>query len=137
MQNVCACVLVISSETNKILAVSRKDDPSKLGLPGGKFENSLDNYSFSSTAIRETLEETGYTVFIPNPSQCFSAEDQYGNIVYTYIAYIDVTKPRKEVKEQGRVVWASVPELIEGPFGEYNSKLFSLFDRDTRWLVDK
>lgn len=131
MQNVCACTLIINPETNKILAVSRKGDPSKLGLPGGKFESSLDNYSFTFTAIRETLEETGYTVFIPDPSKCFYARDQYHNIVYTYIAYIDVTVPRKEVKEEGHVAWASASELIEGPFGEYNSKLFSVFNINT------
>jgi 8-oxo-dGTP pyrophosphatase MutT (NUDIX family) len=42
-----------------ILAVSRRHDKSKFGLPGGKLEP---NESHWSAAIRETKEETGIKV---------------------------------------------------------------------------
>jgi 8-oxo-dGTP pyrophosphatase MutT (NUDIX family) len=59
-KNASACVVLIN-ENGLVLGVSRKDDHSKMGLPGGKMdpEDLLDPMT---TAIRECTEETGLDV---------------------------------------------------------------------------
>ena len=54
------CVILVN-EDGKILSVSRKDDHSKLGLPGGKVDES-DGTDYKGAAIREVKEETGLNI---------------------------------------------------------------------------
>ena len=65
------CVLITDKDKN-ILSVSRKDNHNDWGLPGGKLE---DNESFLDAAIRETLEETGYSISIIDPLNYFESID--------------------------------------------------------------
>lgn len=51
-----AVVALVFSPEGKVLAVSRKDDPNDLGLPGGKAE---DGETPFEAVVREVEEETG------------------------------------------------------------------------------
>src|SRR4051812_16818528 len=54
-----ACVMLILNKEGLILAISRRNNPSKFGLPGGKCE---ENEQLFKAAVRETLEETSVRV---------------------------------------------------------------------------
>lgn len=119
-----ACVLV--QEGSLFLMVSRKDSPKDFGLPGGKAEP---NETPCQTAIRETLEETGYTVIL-DTNKVFKQVDANGYEVTTFVAKIDTSVPPKGIKasETGEVRLKKREALLEGSFGEYNKQLLEWFD---------
>lgn len=113
-----ACVLIRRPD-GKILAVSRKDDHTAFGLVGGKVE---EGETCSQAAARELLEETG--IKAKNLEFIFARECP-GKVTYwtaTYSADMDNQKPHST--EEGVVSWVEPKVLIDGPFGEYNKKLF-------------
>jgi 8-oxo-dGTP pyrophosphatase MutT (NUDIX family) len=122
MEKKIAVVALIYQEeilNSKILAVSRKNNHSDFGLPGGKLEAS-DETMFHGL-IREVMEETG--VRIEKAEPIFTREDNE----YVAIVFL-VTKWTKEdvslnPSETGRVKWADFEDLKKGSFGNYNSKL--------------
>lgn len=118
--NSCACALITLDD--KVLAVSRKDDSTAFGLPGGKKES---NEILSQTAIRETLEETGYHIIIDpwNPFLDF----ENGVFCITYKAKIDSSRPQQPINEKGVVAYKNPQTLIDGPFGTYNKDMFDHF----------
>ena len=67
------CALVLNSE-GLILGVSRKDDHTAFGVPGGKVE---DNETVVEALHREMLEETGYHIIIGNELPFISDVDGY------------------------------------------------------------
>lgn len=118
-----ACVLILNDD-DEILSVSRKDDHDDWGLPGGKCEY---RERPSSAAIRETLEETGYTVEV-HACDCFVDTCADGTTVYTFLAVRDVSQLKEiESHETGLVQFRSREDLENGSFGEYNKKCFSYF----------
>lgn len=122
-----ACVLVLSNDS-KILAVSRKNDSTAFGIPGGKLD---EGESPIAAAIRETLEETGYTVNINTDNRllCYQS-DVDGILVDTFVATIDYNIPRQlcSEKETGVVSFVSREVLYKGPFSLYNKQLLSWYD---------
>lgn len=124
-----ACVLVFSEDGSKILAVSRKDDLTAFGIPGGKVDP---NESFLEAALRETLEETGFEVLVSEyaANNPFVIEDGNGYIVHTFLAIINENKKRQEIdeKETGRVAYVTRETLFNGPFSTYNRKLCNWYD---------
>lgn len=108
-----ACVVLINDE-GLVLGVSRKDDLTSIGLPGGKME-SIDNGKPELTAIRETLEETGLQ--ISNLRLVF-ATHKNGNMGYTFLADYkgDINHNEPHV-----VKWVPFQTLLMGRFGKYNS----------------
>ena len=118
--NSCACVLITLDE--KVLAVSRKNDPTAFGLPGGKKEP---NEVLSQTAIRETLEETGYHITIDPWNPFFDLEN--GVFCITYKAKIDTSKSQLPITEKGVVAFKDPQTLVDGPFGSYNKDMFDHF----------
>lgn len=117
------CVLITDKDKN-ILSVSRKDNHNDWGLPGGKLE---DNESFLDAAIRETLEETGYSIEIIDVSNYFECTDN-DYLVRTYKAKIvsDLRIPVSN-KETGIVSFRNKIDLLKGSFSEYNFNCFKHF----------
>lgn len=124
-----ACVLIFSQDGSKILAVSRKDDFTAFGIPGGKLDP---NEDFLQAAFRETLEETGYTIKISETSKLnpYEVVDENGVLVQTYVARIDGSMPRQQldVSETGVVKYVKPDVLFAGPFSQYNKDLLAWFN---------
>ena len=112
MKKISAQVVLINEE-GKILCVSRKDNHSDFGLPGGKADP-CDGDDPTETAIRETREETGLEVY--NLRLIFAIH-KYGYMNYTYVANY-----RGEINynEPHIVKWAPIKLTTEGTFGVYN-----------------
>lgn len=129
---VAACVFVVN-EDGKILGVSRKDDPNKWGLPGGKSEP---NESPEDTAVREAKEETGLDVY---DLELIFIRDVPG--LDDYRTYTFSAQYKKEQKigstseeETGRVRWLTEEELLAGPFAAYNRRLLNHIKwQDKEW----
>lgn len=119
-KNVSACVVLINPE-GLILAVSRKDDLTSMGLPGGKMDPE-DNNDPMITAIRECKEETGLDV---SDLKLVFAIHKSGNMGYTYLA-----KYSGEINhnEPHVVKWVPFQVLINGCFGRYNQMVSESLD---------
>ena len=105
---------VLLFNQGKILGVSRKDNPSDFGLPGGKLEK---NESHRQAAVREVKEETGLDIF--GLFQVFERQD-----VDSYnITFVAQWKGEIETTEKGTVKWITFEELKAGKFGAYNTAL--------------
>ena len=103
----------------KVLSVSRKDDHTAKGLPGGKPERGETLYE---AMVRETFEETGIRVL--EADICFHAIDDIGFDVTSY----RVTKYEGEPtsREAGLVEWLTPEEMsAPGPFQKFNTALFT------------
>lgn len=118
---VCTLLTKNVNGTIQILAVSRRNDVNVFGLPGGKVDP---NESLIAAAKRELFEETGLkAIEIELAYTCVcKGEVDYETTTYIVKDYTGVatTKPN-----EGVVRWVEPIVLIEGPFGEYNKKLFN------------
>lgn len=112
-QKHAVCVLIISN--GKILAVSRRDDPTDFGLPGGKVDP---GESLEQAAARELKEETGLVA--RNLKQAYTADD--GEYITT--TFFCDAEGKINTMEEGVVMWVNKDVLLRGCFGEYNAKLF-------------
>ncbi len=121
-----------SDRTGLILGVSRKEDKTDFGLPGGKREPGEEPWQ---TAIRETLEETGYTVRLVNPKNkdpfFVRPSPRTGRYVAAFVCEIVPEVPRVTRKlpgETGLVRWISEKKLVtEGCFAPYNSVMMKVY----------
>lgn len=122
------CVLIVKNGTDQILGVTRKNDHSDWGLPGGKVEQGEDP---KIAAARELKEETGltidpglllplYSAYAQNP-----AHPGVWRRVVTYSASFESctgelynvnTLPENE----GLVDWIEWTDILNGSFGDYN-----------------
>jgi 8-oxo-dGTP diphosphatase len=110
-----ATALIFNEDKSKLLGVSRKDDTTKFGLPGGKVDVGETLYE---ALVRELKEETGLDVNSAKP--IFFRED--GDFVA--VVYL-VTDWSGEVSttEKGIVKWITFDDLKHGAFSEYNTML--------------
>jgi len=111
-----ACCLILSDD-GRVLAVSRRDDPTAWGLPGGKVDP---GETPMQAAGRELQEETGLTA--KSLHQVFISEEHDGFITVTFAC-----KPEGKINtsESGLVRWVTPDMLFAGPFGDYNRKLWA------------
>lgn len=104
-----------------ILGVSRKNDPTKFGLPGGKVDPGEEP---EQAIVREVAEETGLVVNDVRPvfiRVCEAGKDGLSYVVTTFVGSIS---GNIHTEETGVVQWVSEAELLSGPFGQYNAALF-------------
>jgi 8-oxo-dGTP pyrophosphatase MutT (NUDIX family) len=125
-----ACVLI--RRGGRILAVSRKDDPNAMGLPGGKVDPEDGPggqlATLAAAAARELREETGLSIPPELLRFVFERAESDGFTTTTFEGeWADVRGPIRTA-ESGRVRWISWDELIDGPFGEYNRQLLSVIE---------
>lgn len=109
-----------------ILGVSRKNDPTKFGLPGGKVDPEEEPHQ---AIVREVFEETGLVVSDPRPvfiRVCEGGKDGIGYVTTTYIGNIT---GHIHTNETGVVKWVTQEELLSGPFGTYNAALFHAIEK--------
>lgn len=119
MTNVC---VLLQNNKGQILSVSRKNDRTAWGLPGGKIEP---GESPEEAAKRELKEETH---FWGDPLDIVFADFEAGELTITYrlddgLHFFSQQKLHQP-KGEGTVAWKEPIDLINGPFGEYNKKLF-------------
>ena len=110
-----ATVLCISDD-GKVLAVSRRDDPTAFGLPGGKVDP---GETAEEAAARELAEETGLTATDLKP--VFVREEGDGFTTTTFVGHVS---GHIKTDEEGVVRWVDREVLFNGPFGQYNRALF-------------
>lgn len=105
-----ACVLILSND-GKILAVSRKHDPSDFGLPGGKVDP---GETPLQAAGRELEEETGLKAISLNP--VYTRDDE-GSKCTTFAGKVE---GEIDTDEAGVIRWVDPEVLLQGSFGDYN-----------------
>lgn len=129
MTNICVCAIIKNNE-GKLLSVTRKDNFTDWGLPGGKVDDNDDN--IVDTIVREVLEETGYHIKVLSiaPSFCMT-DNTNGNKVITLRCVLLNNTPETintEV-ETGLVDWKNASVLVNGTsFDDYNMKCFDFFN---------
>ncbi len=111
-----ACCLVMSHD-GMVLAVSRKDDPTAFGLPGGKVDP---GETAEQAAGRELEEETGLVA--TRLHQVFVRKEHDG---YTTTTFATEVAGEIDTPESGVVRWVTPAVLFAGPFGEYNKRLWA------------
>ena len=122
------------TRSDKILAVSRKNNPNDFGLPGGRVEPlELD----VDAAIRELKEETGINLHFIWTKQIFEALDDHGywtvcfmpipNLIGNQDYQINTTNST----ETGVVDWITKEELLSGSFGNYNKKILQKIENNS------
>ncbi len=105
----------------KILAVSRKNDTTKFGLPGGKVD---DGETPAQAIVREVAEETGLTLTEARPVFIRVSEPGEDGVSYVTTAFVGNVSGSISTQETGVVSWLPEEKLISGPFGRYNAALF-------------
>lgn len=113
------CILLKDKTTGLYLGVSRKDDFTNFGLPGGKKEPIE---TLEDGIKRETKEETGLD--ITNLKQVFS-DFVKSNRVYYCTTFTGDYSGEIYTEEKGVVKWVNKETLLNGSFGAYNRKLFT------------
>lgn len=119
-----AVTILLHNEDGLILGVSRKDDHTSFGLPGGKCE---DGESDVEAIVRETKEETGLDVTNVRP-YFTRADDEFDCVTFIGNYSGDI-----KTSESGLVKWVSWGELEAGKFGEYNRALHAYFDTEHKY----
>jgi len=122
-----SCVL-IENKQGKVLAVSRRNDSTKFGLPGGKVDPGETDIS---AAKRELKEETGIDISWFFLREIFSDTDDFEYWTTCYYACLSYTPEigQKDLGEEGEVKWVDKEVLTSGIFGTFNTKLFQTLDQ--------
>jgi 8-oxo-dGTP pyrophosphatase MutT (NUDIX family) len=116
------CCLLMNNK-GKILAISRGDDTTKWGMPGGKVEL---NENLDVAVVRETFEETGYVIAAPQSVYTAFVPGKSNFICTTFIAQVAAQTPDAPRSHPfaGKVAWVPPGVLATGPFAQYNRALF-------------
>lgn len=126
---VAACVVVLRD--GSVLAISRKNDHSSYGFPGGLIEP---GELPAAAAARKLFEETGLTVSEEVLTLVYEGLDANGKLVSTYHA----PDPGGQIRQSDRgvVVWAGWLALVSGPYAVYNANVRSaLVNLPEQWVA--
>lgn len=123
-----ASVMLIVNSEGLILGVSRRNDSTKFGLPGGKLEPSE---TAMEAGIRETVEETGIKVnsCVEIYKRMEPAGSTDGFPFYTYCFYATDWEGTPTDSDEGVVRWLKSSDLTgdTGAFAEYNRNTLAKF----------
>lgn len=121
-----ACCLIVGHD-GTILCVSRKDDPTAWGMPGGKVDP---GETPEQAASRELYEETGLTA--KGLHKVFSQKDKQGFVTTTFAC--EVEDGEINTNESGVIKWVHPSALVDpthSPFADYNKALFARLGLNT------
>jgi len=110
-----AVALIFNDQRTKFLGVSRKDDSTLFGLPGGKID---EGETMLEGVTREVMEETGLSLKEAIP--IFIRED--GDFVAAVYLALDY-EGEISTSESGVVEWIDFDVLKKGAFAGYNTAL--------------
>lgn len=127
-EGVKTAVCVLYEKDGLFLSVSRKDDPTDIGLPGGKLD---EGETLIQCAKRELLEETGYDLQI-SPWNPFFMVDENGMFTVTFKAASSDSIGKEVIlstdeEETGVVSFVDKEELCKGSFSSYNQAMLNHF----------
>lgn len=119
-----AVSVIVMNKNGKIVAVSRKDDHSDFGLPGGKVDS--EDKDTLEACIRELREETGLLFERAKFIKIYEG----GHMNYwqsTYYVSVDsnVDDLVFNYNEPHIVKWSDWQTVFDGSFGEYNRLVHS------------
>lgn len=127
MYKKAVCVL-ITNEEGKLLSVSRKDNPSDIGLIGGKVD---DGESLIDAVIRETFEECGLVITKDDLYKVFF--DFCGDYsVTTYFCNKIFNESELHSDEKGVLKFVDYKDLLDSSnsYHQYNNKLINKIASD-------
>lgn len=123
-----AVVLFAQDAEGRLLAISRRDDETQFGLPGGKVDvedGPCDPEHLFKTLVdalvREVVEETGVSLDRTRVHLVYQCPDPTGYWNFCF-ATSESVAPSTQPGE-GVVAWVSWDVLERGPFGEFNRAL--------------
>ena len=111
-------VMGVAVEDGRILSLSRKNKPEKIGLVGGKVDS---GETWEQALKREVFEEIGKTLTSLGPVVYQSQVESF--LVVTYL--IDVSSKDILVPEEGSLLTWETPEnfILNSEYTEYNKNL--------------
>ena len=130
------CVVIVAQNPGdgRVLAISRKNNPTKFGFIGGKIDP---GETAKEAASREFFEETGFEFPIFLVDTGFVKNDEYGNTTRAFLALFfegDIVWDHIEeefISPEGTTIRQLTPDEMCDPtitaFPEYNNAFFSTF----------
>lgn len=130
MEKIKVATVLIPREDGKILMVSRKDNHTDFGLPGGKMDD-VDNGDILETARRECLEESGIEIDKNSLILLYQGVDGVLNDKYDCYCYLaqSYSGEINNSLEEGVVQWGDPQLVIEGTFGMYNNIVLEIYKK--------
>lgn len=122
-----AVAVILRRPDGKVLAVSRKDDPTDFGLPGGKVDP---GETGDEAARRELKEETGLEAGEMRFAYGGVCDGGSHGVTYWTTTYVADFDGDIHTEEEGVVRWVSPEVLLRGSFGDYNRRVFDTLGFD-------